>query len=595
MSYLNPLRLHFAGSFQAAVSTINNTDANFELGNQNINPSWNPQGSGDWRLIGCSVTSAYDANGAPVSGDPVLQCLVADSDRAVPAKLVDLDPDQQGVSQVWGMDVRICDAGGNNLLRGRYEVAPFTDLWDRVHGSGPGDANYGAMYQSTLYDLEWGDVSASPLLSELRGATDSGRLSIKFNVDGYDDDSANPGFTIGRVVGTIGPWAEGEPHHFVAGRQLLTTLNGIVPSAGINYCHALVDEQAGKVLLDLGNALPTTGSGGPLADLGEIALTCGPVDLGGISYTEPGWYEATAGVVALPAGRSLTSEELAKIAQTPLSIVGNGTPPAGAAEDPSGAYVRADNFVFRLDPGEVATARVWATRYGKPYAGAQVQVSAALMGAGDGLDAIEFPAEVVTGPRGIALLPVAAYDPGYPRDYIDGQVYAITPTLPETATATADPFNFVSLLVWSGFKPDEPLGWMGTPRGSLYPIFAQYAQLYPVMARFLDLSSYEQVTEPSNLQMLRLAFGLDPSDPNSMPVTRDLSPSKRRAILRWMDTPGPDGKPLFGQPPPQAEALVQTVPDAPAPPPAYSGRGGKTEFLDRGTHPAGKPPTEVER
>ena len=34
-----------------------------------------------------------------------------------------------------------------------------------------------------------------------------------------------------------------------------------------------------------------------------------------------------------------------------------------------------------------------------------------------------------------------------------------------------------------------------------------------------------------------------------MPVTRDLSPAKRTAILEWLQNVGADGKPLYGDAP----------------------------------------------
>lgn len=58
--------------------------------------------------------------------------------------------------------------------------------------------------------------------------------------------------------------------------------------------------------------------------------------------------------------------------------------------------------------------------------------------------------------------------------------------------------------------------------------------------------------------LLPLAFGLDPSDPNSMPVTRDLSRSKRLAILRWLD----DDPPLSGSPPADAATVAAAPPAA---------------------------------
>ena len=58
------------------------------------------------------------------------------------------------------------------------------------------------MYQSVLSDLEWGDISASPFLTALRQQSREGRLSIKFNVDGFNMDPTSPDFTRGRIVGT---------------------------------------------------------------------------------------------------------------------------------------------------------------------------------------------------------------------------------------------------------------------------------------------------------------------------------------------------------------------------------------------------------
>src|SRR4051794_31281780 len=100
MSYLGPLRLHFAGTFQAAPSTVNNDPAHFD--NDTFLPRyqqygagatdgwWNPRGNADFRLIGCGVTAAW-LNGQAVPDDPVTTLLVADSNTRVAAKLVDLD------------------------------------------------------------------------------------------------------------------------------------------------------------------------------------------------------------------------------------------------------------------------------------------------------------------------------------------------------------------------------------------------------------------------------------------------------------------------------------------------------------------------
>jgi hypothetical protein len=265
MSYLSPLRLHFAGKFQAAISTINNDPLHYDTANfkpqyqerqtgndpDQLNGWFNPRGSGDWRLIECAITSAWLADGTETAeDDPILTAIVADSDRLAPAKLVDIDPEQQLVSAIWGMEVRIATPAGENLLRSRFTPTAFMDIWDRTQGGGDGGA--GAMYQSVLTNLEWGDVGSSPFLTGLRETSGNGLLSIKFNVDGINLAFTSPDFTIGRIVGTIGPAAADEPQHFVAGRQFMTSSKAgasgfFTPANGINFCAAVIDRSTKRV------------------------------------------------------------------------------------------------------------------------------------------------------------------------------------------------------------------------------------------------------------------------------------------------------------------------------------------------------------
>ena len=153
------------------------------------------------------MTSAFGPSGAPASADDsVRRLVVADSDRQAPAKLVDLDPQQQGASTIWGLEVRLADSDGRTRLVGRFAPASFTGLWVRAAAPAPGFFGFGAEYQSVLTDLEWDSVGDSEMLSALKAAADaSGRLSIKFNVDGYVNSSRSPEFTRGRLVGTLGP------------------------------------------------------------------------------------------------------------------------------------------------------------------------------------------------------------------------------------------------------------------------------------------------------------------------------------------------------------------------------------------------------
>jgi hypothetical protein len=194
-------------------------------------------------------------------------------------------------------------------------------------------------------------------------------------------------------------------------------------------------------------------------------------------------------------------------------------------------------------------------------------------------DILSFASTATTDAHGVAILSVTAGDPGNVRwfnngtDYgIDGQVYGIRPTFVDTSLYTGDenPWNFISLLVWSDFIASYPQTWT-----ELQPVFQQYANLYPVMNRFLDLGNYESVIH--NIRFLKLAFGLEPDDPNAMPVTRDLSPAKRNAILAWLQNPLPG--PVRVAPPTSPPAAARPAAAAAAAGP--SSRGGKSAAAAR--------------
>lgn len=563
MSYLSGTRLHFAGAFQAAVSTVNNDPAHYDTANFDrsswwafgagaTNGWWNPPGDGAWRLIGCEITAAFIGDDQPADPtDPIFTCSVADSDSAPPAKLVDLDPEQQMVSMIFGLEVRIATAGGETRARGAFEPAPFTNLWGRAPSGGLSAMS--AMYQSVLTGVQWPDTAGSAFLRALRAASPDGQLSICFTLDNYQGSHRSSAFTTGRIVGTIGPSAATEPHHLLLGRQFVT------PAGTLNYCTAVVDEDAGKVRIDLGNALPTVASGGSLQDLGPLELTAGDVPLGNVEgYAAPEWYEQTAGVVAL----SVDAAQLDAAAETPLTLSSQTVAAATISEDADGVHVRADQFVFRVDPGDAANASVYATRFGDPAPGIEIDVSLTVLGdTGEPTSALTFDSPIITGADGIAPLKLTGADPGNPRPHIDGQVYAVQPAVHGAPADTpVNPADFISVLLFSGWQPDEPITW----NGSLQPIFDQFYTLYPVMARFLDLSDYESVC--ANLLPLITAFGLPIENPNSMPVTRDLSAAKRAAILSWLKNPGADGKPLLGEPPsPSPATRTAAVPDVGAP------------------------------
>ncbi len=607
MPYLQRPRLHFAGRFLADVSTVNNDPIHFDSPAfqavydqpQPSNPPpyygwWNPTGSGGFGLLSCAVTRVCYQDGTDATSaaqDPAVGMAV----QCVRGRLVDLDTEQQMVSQIFALSVSLVTAAGARAVSANYAVAPFTDIygpngsaqpppynpWYRIPAKNADEAA-GAVYQSQLVSPAWDAQVVTSLnstfLSALMQAAGDNALSIRFNVDAMVMEPSDPQFPTGRLVGTIGIAQPDEPQHLTLGRQIFSLgLNNPAPAPiqnplQYNYAVGFVDATAGKLIVDLGNALPSNPPPGPLIDNGPVAVgyttESGWNLIDEVPYTGAGWYEQTAAVVDLPLERTLTPEELTALASGQVQLAtydsnGNAVPQATEAAD--GTYVRADDFVLRMSPGDSATVTLFATQFGQPLAGATIGLAFDNTGlevqrraplgtgpeTGTPTSALSFPASAVTDANGVAQITITASDPGTPRTFsdggfIDGQVYGIRPLLNGTASATApNPSDFISVLVWSGYTaPANPTWWQ-----DVYPIFLQYAQLYPVMKQQgIDLGDYASVTQ--NAAAIQYAMSLSTGDPGYMPVTRDLSPAKAQMILNWLTTTGgPNGGPNLGTPP----------------------------------------------
>lgn len=623
MSYLDSPRLVFRGWFQADVSTINNDVRTYQndsfvpaYQDLNANGSWNPDGTGAFRLVDCKVTGAVLGDRTLKPGDdPVLAMTLQNADRRAPGKLVDLDPQQQMVSTIWGMQVRLASASQAALFKGEYEPAAFTDLWARQQTAVKGDQTLAAFYQSVLSGVEWSPhLDDSPFLRALAEATSGGRLSIRFNVYGYGRDPTIPRYTMGHVVGSIGPYRAGEPHHFVVGRQGLADIPPagfpMAPAYGISNFQAVVATDGGSLTLDLGNTLPVVSANGGLADMGPIALgvlktnPSGPVTaitddqvavIGQIFYLDPAWYTSTAGVqrFALPPDAQKVIDGCPLVLMAPTS---SGYKVL-VQESIGGLYVRADSFVYRLDPGESRNVTLYASQFGKPIS-TLVNLSATegfMGGSGGGpgplkpptkpeavipdiatpTDGVTWPASVTTK-NGVAHVPITASKsgPGQPRGYISGQLYGLSYALADQpATYISNPFDYVSILAFSGKDVPANPTWYA----DIAPLFTQYSNVYPIMGKYLfDLGDYARVVQ--HLEILTLAFSLPIENPNHMPVTRDLGAGDRATILKWLSMKGPDGLPPLGTPPAVKATPVATGPADIVPPDGT--RAGKTSFIE---------------
>ena len=393
MSYLDIPRLHFSGRFQADVSTVNNDvryfdNAGFKDAYQTTDGGggWNPEGTGIFRLVDCKITGARTAQGAlrTAADDPVIGMALENADDRVFGKLVDLDPQQQVVSQIWGLKLRLTDGREPALFAGEFATAAFINLWQRQQTGLPTDQMLAAVYQSILSKVVWQGAVNSKVLEALRQASEDGYLAIDMNVYGFGQDPAISRYSFGRVNGTIGPYHTSEPQHFVIGRQMVaaTPQSPTIPANGVYTFQAKVLDNK-TLAADLGNALQIVDSSGKFVDIGTpqmamlkttdpdtLQTTVTPDQvaiLGTIVDQQPGWYVATAGIADFDFSADPWS--VANIASRPLALVrprADNKYDVLVQETQGGLYDRADDFVCRIKADETEPVNLYASRYGAP-------------------------------------------------------------------------------------------------------------------------------------------------------------------------------------------------------------------------------------
>lgn len=557
MSYLNVPRLYFAGEFIADPNTINNSPPNFELGAQ-LPPAvqgWNPKGTGAWSFSGCTVTAVTYVDGEHVvapGDDPALGASVHSVANPSGGKMVDLDPDQQMVSELWGLTVSLGDTAGSDSFTGDYTPAAFQDIWPAGPG---GQAGFRVWYQSTITGVQWAGSLGSRLLSELQQASD-GVLSIKFMLDRYNAHNPalangppnfpDPGnglaFTHGRIVGAIGPGTPGEPRQLVPAR-LLRPMPGSSP---MHFAPCVVDTARRKVVVDLGNSIKAAHlRDETMEDLGLLELAVLPADgdpvlLGPLDYQAEDWYPTTAGIAEFPPAGTLSDHQLALLESNPLGIVAVPKSKLGhplLQENPDGSFLKADNFVYRLDPG-VADRQVdlYATRFGAPLTGATITLGVS-PNSPNSPNALPLPVPPPTDAAGKTSFTWQPGNPGNPRpDDLDGEVCFITYELADFVNTYPDDNDFLSVHLYAEQPAVEQPTWWGEVR----PILTQYHQLYPVMA-FIPLDDYRAVVKSA--KQIREAINRPLTAPMYMPVTRDLSASRLALLNRWFDNGTPEGEP----------------------------------------------------
>jgi hypothetical protein len=594
MSYCSLPRLVFSGQFQADVSTVNNDVRHFD--NAGFRPRyqtpqgpapddptqtqangwWNPDGTGAFRLTGVTVKRALlEPN---TNGDPAEGLVLSGQIERSAAKLVDLDPQFQMGSMIFGLRVALI-RDDVEYMRGTYRPTAFRDIYfGRAAPPARGSGGASAKFTSVLTDVSWGPRSGdSPVLAALKTASEENENTLAINLVTYGYVTRSP--FLGFVAGSIGTWQVGEPKSFIAGRRFAVagTDGAAATPSGIGYFDAEVGEH---VALDLGNALPLDGSARQLRNIGALlagvlkvpdegplvrdgrpsvaaAISEGDViaedqfvALGAVPYT-PAWLAETAGIVDF----AIPDQAEGIIQDHPLALLQPTSQPGLyrvlIREAIAGLFLRVDDFEARMDPppdGLTAAQRqLYARQWGKPAPNLPIAVGLTpkQSGGGGGFGAnqpsapipdINFPSYAVrlqaprtTFANGTAVLAIQASDPGNPRGYIDGQIYQFAYDFDVDGVSPKPQLDLIVLHVRDAVEVPEHPDWVR----DIGPFMQQYDNLYPIMSRDLFSLSDPAVAE-QHAKLLAFAFERPIDDPNHMPATRDLSEGKRRTILRWL-------------------------------------------------------------
>jgi hypothetical protein len=593
MSYLDIPRIHISGQFFTDPSTVNNDPTHYDPAVTRPSPWQEPNGQHRFQLKNCLVMSAVDANG-PVATDYIIGAPISSYDQN-PCRIVDLDVYQQGVSSLIGMQL-IIGLDANTTIQGTMDTAVLNDCWfnavlptrswggDYGEDSFGGDMNAAGIFQTVVrFDQDaWPETTQSNILNQLRSTTlvvnNQLLVSFKFVMDGYENVPQNTNYQLGRLTGTLGPVFANEPlynsgQRVLQPRTFATTDPWYSPS--FNTAYFKVDSQRSKLIVDLANSICRQSAGGPPVDLGTLTAEIMVVDapaivLGEIDYTAFA-YSNNAQIAEI----SISHDFLSMAETNPLLLVSSRTD-LGATVVLSESSAGGPDFAVEVrtqrmpgDTGTTATTQVYISQNGQPLAGKQLalfveSVHGNTPGAtvpptnpgdtpqADGALTATITASDEFGFATVTLTVVK--DPGYRTPLLDGQLYfiiAYDPEQPVPDWSTVAPIqsHLISCVAFSQYPVNENPTW-----DDVQAILAPYIKLYPAMTAQINLSdpqtfftfannppwshgyNYYPTNPPLGITAGAIPYYLikDFTDPQLMPISRDLSPNRLMTILYYI-------------------------------------------------------------
>lgn len=583
MSYLHLPRILFSGDFISDVSTVNNDPAHYnnetfrpsfqDYGQGAVNGWWNPEGGATFNFQDCTVQKICYSDGTVADSSSMLDLIgefIQGAEGRSAGKMVDLDPQQQMVSQLWAVTLRIVNAAGDEILSGELYPTAFRDLQMRQTTGGKVNGQpLGASWTSVLQNVKWGDQAKNyKILAELKAATQENCLSINLNGFGYYYNHATDGrFSLGRMIGAIGPYCKGEPKTFAAERRLFGTkmlATGANPPTFFSITNFLFDEKTNLLSMDFGSSYPVGDSIGTVTinnnyvlAISNFGLNNAPASdplilnyeegeftpIADLPYFQGDWLMKTGGMIDLKIPDSLG--KLLVNNQLILLQMIDGQANLIARESWNGLNVRAEQMVQRINANATSPVDFYASQWGKPLQSGVLQVvmqppNATTSGPICPIPGNNYPQDGLTfdttSPvikNGKTLMNITGGRINSPRIYLDGQIYFLSYSLENSPTDYADSSgDAISVYLFDYFEVPKKPRWI-----DIQSTMQQFSNLYPIMSKYLvDLGDRDAVLVRKEL--LLFAFSQDINSPMYMPVTRDLSESKRITIVEYLKSGG---------------------------------------------------------
>eukprot|EP00795_Rhopilema_esculentum_P016980 gene16980-8483_t len=564
-------RLHFSGTFISDVATVNNQIVNYDTESflphhslskfEGGNGGYNPLGTNYFMLKDVFVKKVCYENSRCTSEkakDAVIGLPLQDGGLSSGAKMVDIDPLDLRWTEIWALKIKI-----PKFFETDSAVLTLRNLWERQINGNHTDHVFSGLFHGVLKNVEFlGSTERSSFLKQLKWVVQESKnklLSIRFILDLFDEKSLG-----GRIYGTIGCQGDDSSTSSLSGRALL-------PRKSL-YSEAVftLDHANDVIVLDLGNSLPTGLDGNTLKEAGvsyyvayahQSNYTCKNAAssikedfelLGELPVTDKNWLTHDAGFVSIGIPRGKT-ELLMRRQFFILKVKWDGSK---LTCDDIVLMERCDgiqltpkaNFVYRKESGDHLSIELIASSFGERQSGIPIELS---------LEAPKdtsvfscctpkfvLPVELTSGPGGIALATVKLPVLNAPRKIADGQLYRVlfsarnncseTQQGTQHITETGSFSNTLILKVFDHVEHPLMITWVD----HVYPIFKQYANLYPVMkSSTFDMSNFYSVVRFKN--MIRTSLSLPTNHSNYMPVSRDLSPRKRRMVIDWLSQDRP--------------------------------------------------------